>query len=111
MDLQKVDTFIITNGKYFPSGQIIALREILLNADESKWIMIQTLKFKDPTIALIISLLAGSLGIDRFFIGDIVLGVVKLITFGGLGIWTITDFILIMKAARKNNVQKIYAVL
>ncbi|WP_321438840.1 TM2 domain-containing protein [uncultured Bacteroides sp.] len=111
MDSQKVDTFIITNGKYFPSDRIIALREMLLNADESKWLMIQPLRFKDPTIALIISLLAGSLGIDRFFIGDIVLGVVKLITFGGLGIWTITDFIFIMKAARTNNIQKIYAVL
>ena len=49
MDAQKVDTFIMTNGKYFPSEFILPLREMLLNADESKWSLIQTIQYKDPT--------------------------------------------------------------
>lgn len=58
---------------------------------------------KDPKTALAISIIGGSLGIDRFFIGDIGLGIAKLLTLGGLFIWTIIDWFLIMDAARLNN--------
>jgi TM2 domain-containing membrane protein YozV len=60
---------------------------------------------KNPTIALVLSLFLGTLGIDRFYLGSILLGVLKLITFGGLGIWAIIDWFLIMGAARQKNVQ------
>lgn len=85
MDAQKVDAFIMANGKFFPDYQVAAIRSaMLLAADDSKWSMLQVMQFKDPTICLIISLFAGSLGIDRFFIGDTGLGIAKLITCGGL---------------------------
>ena len=111
MDSQKVDAFIMANGKFFPPHQVAAIKTMLEAADESKWTMIQTLQFKDPTICLIISLIGGSLGIDRFFIGDMGLGIGKLITCGGFGIWTIIDWFLIMEAAREKNVQKLQALL
>ena len=106
MDAQKVDAFIMANGKFFPDYQVAAIRDMLLAADDSKWSMLQVMQFKDPTICLIISLFAGSLGIDRFFIGDTGLGIAKLITCGGFGIWTIVDWFLIMGAARDKNMQK-----
>lgn len=111
MDSQKVDLFIMTNNKFFESYQVPHIRQKLLNADESKWDIIQTLQFKDPTTCLIISLLGGALGIDRFYIGDTGLGVAKLITCGGLGIWTIIDLFLIMGAAREKNISKLQQVI
>lgn len=111
MDSQKVDLFCMTNNKFFESYQVPHIRQKLLNADESKWDIIQTLQFKDPTTCLIISLLGGSLGIDRFYLGDTGLGVAKLITCGGLGIWTIIDLFLIMGAAREKNISKLQQVL
>ena len=111
MDSQKVDLFCMTNNKFFESYQVPHIRQKLLNADESKWDIIQTLQFKDPTTCLIISLLGGSLGIDRFYIGDTGLGVAKLITCGGLGIWTIIDLFLIMGAAREKNISKLQQFL
>jgi TM2 domain-containing membrane protein YozV len=111
MDAQKVDMFIMTNGKFFESHQVAQIRDRLISLDDSKWSFIQTLQFKDPTISLIVSLLGGSLGIDRFIIGDVGLGVGKLLTCGGLGIWTIIDWFLIMDATRQKNMEKILQVL
>jgi len=111
MDAQKVDLFIMTNGKFFESHQVAGIRDRLLTLDDSKWGMIQTVQFKDPTTSLIVSLLGGSLGIDRFIIGDTGLGVGKLLTCGGLGIWAIVDWFMIQGATREKNFAKLQQFL
>lgn len=111
MDVQKVDLFIMSNAKYFDSFQINMIRERLLTVDDSKWVMISTLQFKEPSTMLIISILAGSLGIDRFMLGDTGLGIGKLLTCGGLGIWTIVDWFMIQKATKEKNLEKIQQFL
>lgn len=50
---------------------------------------------KNKTTALILSILLGELGIDRFYLGYTGLGILKLITVGGFGIWWIIDIIMI----------------
>ncbi|WP_320019203.1 TM2 domain-containing protein [Labilibaculum manganireducens] len=111
MDSQKVDMFIMTYGKFFESNQIIGVRESLKNADESKWAIVQSISFKDPTTSLIVSLLGGPFGIDRFFLGDTGLGIGKLVTCGGFGIWTLIDWFLIMGAAKEKNMSKLMQAL
>lgn len=111
MEAQKVDMFMMTNGKFFESHHVMQIRDRLLAIDDSKWGVIQTLQFKDPTTILIVSLLGGSLGIDRFMIGDTGLGVGKLLTCGGLGIWGIIDWFMIMGATREKNMAKLQPYL
>lgn len=101
----------MTNGKYFESDKIGFIRDRLVQMDDSKWMGIQTLQFKDPTVSLIVSLLAGGLGIDRFLIGDTGLGIGKLLTCGGFGIWAIIDWFLIMGATREKNLNTLQQVL
>lgn len=105
MDSQKVDLFMMSNAKYFESHHLNAIREQLLSMDDTKWSLVQTMQFKDPTTSLVVSLLGGGLGIDRFLIGDTGMGVGKLLTCGGLGIWTIIDWFLIMGATREKNME------
>ena len=45
--------------------------------------------------ALLLSLFLGGLGVDRFYLGYTGLGIAKLLTFGGLGVWALIDFIMI----------------
>lgn len=111
MESQKVDMFILTNSKYFESYQVTQIREKLIEMDDSKWAEISTLQFKDPTTSLIVSILAGSLGIDRFMIGDTGIGIGKLLTCGGFGIWSIVDWFLIKGATKEKNMAKIHQAL
>ncbi len=111
MEAQKVDMFIMTNAKYFESYQISGIRERLIAMDDSRWAMISSMQLKDPTTSLIVSILAGYLGIDRFIIGDTGMGIAKLLTCGGLGIWTVIDWFLIMGATRDKNMEKIQQFL
>ncbi len=46
-------------------------------------------------LVLLMSVIFGSLGVDRFIMGKIGTGILKLITFGGLGVWWLVDVILI----------------
>jgi TM2 domain-containing membrane protein YozV len=50
---------------------------------------------KDWTTALILSVLLGGLGVDQFYLGNTGLGIAKLLTCGGFGIWAIVDIIRI----------------
>lgn len=47
---------------------------------------------KSQSVAFVLSWLLGPLGVDRFYLGYTGLGILKLITLGGCGIWSLIDF-------------------
>ena len=108
---QRADMYIASKSKYFQSFQLSQIREKIVLMDDSKFNMLQSVPLKDPQTSLILSLFVGVYGVDRFYIGDTGIGVGKLLTCGGLFVWTIIDWFQIQSATRNNNFQKIQPFL
>jgi TM2 domain-containing membrane protein YozV len=58
----------------------------------------------DWVLVLVMSAIFGQLGVDRFIMGKIGTGILKLITFGGIGIWWLVDLILIATKHKYSNI-------
>lgn len=68
---------------------------------------LQSLELHDPMTVLLVSVFVGGLGVDRFLIGQYGLGVLKLVTCGGLFIWHMADLFIIQAETRRMNFQKV----
>ncbi|MBB5219318.1 TM2 domain-containing protein [Treponema rectale] len=111
MESTKVDMFLAQNSKKLPADKIYLIKDKLASVDDSRFMVISSVELKDPTTITIISVLLGSLGIDRFMIGNIGLGILKLLTMGLCGVMTIIDWFLIGKKTREVNFNELMKVL
>lgn len=109
---QQVEQLIAAYGERVPISCLSSLREMLLSTTMSySEVQVVLMQMKDPIISLILSIVVGYLGIDRFYVDDIGLGIIKLITCGGLYIWWLVDIFLIMGKTRMKNYEQLTQVL
>lgn len=111
MDKEKVDLYLMLNSKYFDNKRIDFIRERLLELDDSKYHMLQSIDLKDPTTMLLLSIFVGGLGIDRFFLGDIGMGILKLLTAGLCGVLYLVDIFMITDKTKEYNFKSIMQLL
>lgn len=111
MESSKIDQFFLLHGEKFPIECITDIRASLAEADEEKSSLIMAYPYKSPTLAIILSVFFGGLGVDRFYAGNILLGVLKLITGGLCGLWWFIDLFLIMGATRRTNYANLAKIL
>ncbi|AWW43097.1 hypothetical protein ADL00_15840 [Streptomyces sp. AS58] len=60
---------------------------------------------KSKIIAGILQILLGPLGVGRFYVGSVGIGVAQLLTCGGLGIWSLIDGILYLTGNDRTDKQ------
>lgn len=103
------------------------LQDKLKVASQEKLQSIALIPLKNPLIGLILGVLFGGFGVDRFYKGDVILGIAKLVlTIIGwmtvlivigyifliiVFVWVIADFFLVYKGIKQDNLNKIIQIL
>lgn len=108
MDKNQVDQLMVTLASKVPSESLNQIRQHLEHAQDFNGAQVAIAQMKDPIIVLVISFFLGGLGIDRFYLGDTGMGIGKLLTAGGCGIWALIDLFLIMGAAKQKNMELLF---
>ena len=88
VDKQNVDFFIAANAGKFEPAALVGIRESLMKMDENQFLVVSSTSYRDPTM---IVLIAVFLGWERFFLDDVGMGIAKVLTCYGLGIWWLID--------------------
>lgn len=109
---QFAETYVVANLSNFPSDKIALVKEKLEKMSEDKQLFVQSMKLKNPTTTLILSLFLGFLGVDRFYLGQIGLGIVKLISmFFFIGFfWVVIDYFLTYKQTKEINLNNLLRI-
>ncbi len=108
MKPELVQAFMLKNGECF---DIMAAQDVqtkLAEIDDSKSALLMSLSLQKPTIILLIAIL---LGWDRFFLDDIGLGIIKVLSCYGLGIWWLVDIFTAQKRTYEYNYRKFNEIL
>lgn len=85
--------------------QILALKHDLTDQERMQFDVQMAARERAPSTALILSVLLGYFGVDRFYVGSVGLGLLKLFTGGGFFIWWLIDIFLISGVARRRNLE------
>ena len=106
MTTEQIEKIIKENfGKINPESEEL-IRQKLVGVDEAAgWMAFANLK--NPTTVLLVSIFLGTLGVDRFMLGQTLYGVLKLVTGGGCFIWTIIDWFTTSERTRIYNTRNI----
>jgi hypothetical protein len=99
----KADIYFMTNQKFFPAEKLYAVKEKLDSMTDEQIQRLMFVQMKDPTTYLLVSIFIGQLGVDRFLMNDIGMGILKLLTGGLCGILWIYDMVTIQDKVRGMN--------
>jgi len=107
MQKDRVDMYLVSNAPNLPQDKMHIVQEKLLLLPDDKFALLHAVEMKNPTTLLLISIFLGEFGVDRFMLGDVGLGIGKLLTLGGCLVWWFIDMFLIMGRTREVNFENL----
>jgi len=108
---KKIQQFLTINKDNFTNDQLLSLKEKLSQCNTDTLDTLSLYSYKNPNTSLLLSIFLGGLGIDRFYIGDTGLGIGKLLTAGGAGVWWLIDLFCIQNATKNTNFDTVQEIL
>lgn len=96
---EQINLFTSTKGRWFKPEQLEAVKNHLANLDEATLKSALFANYRDPEIMMVWAIL----GIDRFFLDDIPLGILKIVTGGGTGVWWMIDLFSVKRRTFEYN--------
>jgi hypothetical protein len=103
MEKSQVNMWLSMNAENFNPHDLMVIREKLEKLDEDKIFLIQSADFQKPSTILVIAIL---LGWERFWLDDMALGIVKIVTCYGCLIWWLIDIFTAKDRAKEYNFRK-----
>ncbi|MDR0484607.1 MAG: TM2 domain-containing protein [Alphaproteobacteria bacterium] len=84
--------------------QLVAVSKLLDTTGDKRFSALQIMPLKNPLLTFLLSLFLGGIAVDRFYVGDVGLGILKLL-FGWMtfGIWWLVDLYFSQKKAKDIN--------
>ena len=107
--ITKSDSYINSEYQLKRAGALF-LAKRLPKDERSAFLTACDTEAKDPVTILVISIFLGGVGIDRFVLGQTIIGLVKLLTAGGCGLWWFIDLFLIMGATKDIKAASAYRI-
>jgi hypothetical protein len=98
-----VSVWLSINAENFCPEDIIVVKGKLEKMDVNQFLIVQSASFEKPATILLIAIL---LGWERFWLDDILLGILKIITCYGCFVWWFIDIFTAKKRAKKYNFNK-----
>ena len=107
MNNKRINYFLSGNAGKFDMAMVPEMKLQMERMDETQWAILNGTSFMDTTLILVIAIFFGW---ERFFIGDVAMGVLKVITCYGLGVWWLVDIFTAVRRTQEYNYQKFMSV-
>jgi len=93
------------------TAELLAMQQGLTDEQKRIFMSQYNSEKKDRTTGLILAVLIGKFGVDRFYLNDIGLGILKFITLGGCLIWWVVDWFTVQGRVDEYNRRKAQEIL
>lgn len=113
MENVKIDLLMTRFSGMVPEDTYVLIYKALEELPEERSAFIYTLNLKSPNVSFGLNLLGfiGLAGMDRFYLGNVGIGLLKFLTLGGYFIWTIYDVFMLRKKVKVQNFNKLMSRL
>ena len=95
--------FLACNADKFEPAALVSIKEQLERMSDDQIVALASVNYTDPTLILVIAIL---LGWERLFLNDIALGILKILTCYGFGIWWLIDIFTATGRAKQYNYRR-----
>ena len=93
------------------TAELLAMQQGLTDQQKLIFMSQYNSEKKDRTTGLILAVLIGKFGVDRFYLNDIGLGILKFVTLGGCLIWWVVDWFTVQGRVDEYNRRKALEIL